>query len=174
MAQLAAETSRRSVRGLVGLLQAPHRQADAELQRRRRGSDLLRLDRRHQEVCRRRTLHTPFYTPQSEQQLVGVKQEARRPDVCGRPHDPRGRARSRQAGTWDKPVRPDIDTSMPPELRRLLEQDRKAADFFDSLAPSYQRQYLAWIATARRADTRQRRADEALQLLRAGRKLGMR
>jgi len=81
---------------------------------------------------------------------------------------------AKQAGTWDKPVRPDIDTSMPPELRRLLEQDRKAADFFDSLAPSYQRQYLAWIATARRADTRQRRADEALQLLRAGRKLGMR
>ena len=63
---------------------------------------------------------------------------------------------------------------MPPELGELLSTDPAANAFFESLAPSYRRQFVAWVATARRPDTRQRRAAEALELLRARKKLGMR
>lgn len=81
---------------------------------------------------------------------------------------------AKASGRWDEPSRPDMDLSMPSELDERLGKDTRAAEFFASLAPSYRRQFVAWIATAKRADTRERRAEEALRLLRAGRKLGMR
>lgn len=82
--------------------------------------------------------------------------------------------RARESGKWDEPPRSPVDFSMPSELRRRLTQDHGAEQFFLSLAPSYRRQYIAWVASAKRADTRERRADEALELLRSGKKLGMR
>ncbi len=39
---------------------------------------------------------------------------------------------------------------------------------------AYQGQYMAWIATAKRDETRARRTQEAVELLGLGRKLGMR
>lgn len=81
---------------------------------------------------------------------------------------------AKQSGQWDAPARPAIDLSMPAELERALAKNSKAAAFFNSLAPSYQRQYIAWIATAKRAETRRRRLNEALKLLMQGKKLGMR
>jgi len=77
-------------------------------------------------------------------------------------------------GNWDTPARPSMDMPMPPELASRLKRHKKAARFFESLAPSYRRQYIAWIATARRDETRTRRLDEAMQLLARGEKLGMR
>ena len=64
--------------------------------------------------------------------------------------------------------------SMPVELTDRLNSDKQARRFFDSLAPSYRRQYVAWVDTVKRQDTRDRRADEALVLLKRGQKLGMR
>ena len=49
-----------------------------------------------------------------------------------------------------------------------------AANFFASLAPSYQRQFIGWITTAKREETRKRRLKEAMELLKRGEKLGMR
>ncbi len=44
---------------------------------------------------------------------------------------------------------------------------------FELLAPSYQRHYIGWLSSAKHAETRARRLDEAISLLRAGKKLGM-
>jgi uncharacterized protein YdeI (YjbR/CyaY-like superfamily) len=63
---------------------------------------------------------------------------------------------------------------MPTEFESNLTKNKKAADFFASLAPSYQRQYRDWIASAKREETRARRIEKALRLLAAGEKLGMR
>jgi len=82
--------------------------------------------------------------------------------------------RARRDGKWTAPARRRTAFSMPPELAARLKRDRQAAAFFESLAPSYRRQYVAWIATARRAETRQRRLDQAIELLQRGEKLGMR
>jgi uncharacterized protein YdeI (YjbR/CyaY-like superfamily) len=83
-------------------------------------------------------------------------------------------AEAQASGRWDAPARPDIELAMPPELGERLAADAGAAEFFESLAPSYRRQFIAWVAMAKRPETRQRRAAEALDLLRAHRKLGMR
>ncbi len=62
---------------------------------------------------------------------------------------------------------------MPPAFDARLKRNQKARAFFNSLAPSYRRQYIDWIASAKREDTQKRRIDEAIELLRRGKGLGM-
>jgi len=81
---------------------------------------------------------------------------------------------ARKNGRWAEPVSARKKFSMPPELNAQFKRNKKAAVFFDSLAPSYQQQYVAWIATAKRPETKKRRLDEAIRLLTRGEKLGMR
>jgi len=81
---------------------------------------------------------------------------------------------AKKNGKWTRPANVRADFSMPPEFNARLKRNAKAATFFATLAPSYQRQYIAWIATAKRPETRNRRLDEAIELLTRGEKLGMR
>lgn len=80
---------------------------------------------------------------------------------------------AKRDGSWDREA-PSVDVSVPPELSRRLERNRKAAAFFESLAPSYRAQFCGWINVAKRPETRKRRVDEAVRLLARGEKLGMR
>ncbi len=82
--------------------------------------------------------------------------------------------RAKKNGQWTEPVSKGTRFSMPPELRARLRNSKKAATFFSSLAPSYQRQFIVWIATAKRPETKKRRLDEVIELLGRGEKLGMR
>ena len=83
--------------------------------------------------------------------------------------------RAKRAGTWEtQPVTATIDVTVPPELAARLRRNTKAARFFESLAPSYRRQFTGWINSAKREETRRRRVDEAVALLEQGEKLGMR
>ena len=58
-------------------------------------------------------------------------------------------------------------------IERALKANRPAWHFFQSLRPPDRQRYVIWIATARRDDTRQRRVQESIDLLAAGRKLGL-
>ena len=80
---------------------------------------------------------------------------------------------AKKDGTWAAPDRPDIDFSMPADFRRALDRNAKAARFFQSLAPSYRKSYLAWIITAKREETRVTRIEESVKLLSQNKKLGM-
>ena len=81
---------------------------------------------------------------------------------------------AKKNGKWNEPASVRTNFAMPPELHARLKRNKKAATFFASLAPSYQRQYIAWIATAKRPETKKRRLDEAVKLLNHGERLGMR
>jgi uncharacterized protein YdeI (YjbR/CyaY-like superfamily) len=82
---------------------------------------------------------------------------------------------AKRAGTWEtEPVTGTVDVAVPPELAARLRKNSKAARFFDSLAPSYRRQFTGWINLAKREQTRQRRIEETMALLERGEKLGMR
>lgn len=80
---------------------------------------------------------------------------------------------AKRNGQWSASA-PKFDFSMPAELAARLKRNKRAAAFFESLAPSYQKQYIAWIVTAKRDDTKKRRLNEAIELLSRGEKLGMR
>jgi uncharacterized protein YdeI (YjbR/CyaY-like superfamily) len=46
---------------------------------------------------------------------------------------------------------------MPLDLKKELNKDKKAKEFFEKLAPSYKRTYYRWIERAKRKETRDRR-----------------
>ena len=80
---------------------------------------------------------------------------------------------ARKTGLWEKDGRPRISFDVPPELAKAPAQNTKAKENFDKLAPSYRRQYIGWIAVAKRAETKKRRVEESIALLEKGKKLGM-
>jgi hypothetical protein len=59
---------------------------------------------------------------------------------------------------------------MPDYFVKGLEKNKAAAKFFASLAPTYQREYIVWLRSAKLPETRVRRLKETLAALGAGRK----
>ena len=57
------------------------------------------------------------------------------------------------------------DRELPAELLEALRSAPDAAERFEQLAPSHRREYVRWIAEARRDDTRQRRAAQTVMRL---------
>jgi uncharacterized protein YdeI (YjbR/CyaY-like superfamily) len=68
-----------------------------------------------------------------------------------------------------RPVIPEL----PDYIGKAIRANAKAWKFFGELAPTYRRAFVVWIHTAKRPDTRQRRIRESVELLAAGRKLGL-
>lgn len=70
-------------------------------------------------------------------------------------------------------VKADFEKSLvhqPIELERIFAKHKKVKDFFGSLSVTNQKEYVNWIAGAKRADTRQRRLDSVVEKLMAGKK----
>jgi uncharacterized protein YdeI (YjbR/CyaY-like superfamily) len=68
------------------------------------------------------------------------------------------------------PAKQRDEWPMPPVLAKALKKDKKAAAFFESLKPTYQREYKVWISTAKQEETLQRRLNETIRALAAGKK----
>jgi uncharacterized protein YdeI (YjbR/CyaY-like superfamily) len=68
---------------------------------------------------------------------------------------------------------PSREVALAPELEEELRANERACRFFGGLAPSYRRLYVRWIMSAKRAATRTGRVREAIRLLAAGKKLGL-
>ena len=59
------------------------------------------------------------------------------------------------------------------EIERALKVNKKVWENFNNLAPSYRKQYVGWLRSAKRQETKNRRIEEAIVLLSENRKLGM-
>ncbi len=59
-------------------------------------------------------------------------------------------------------------SELPPELAATLQGDAEARAAFEALPPSHRREYVEWVAEAKRDDTRERRAAKAVEMLRVG------
>lgn len=77
-------------------------------------------------------------------------------------------------GMWDKKDRPEIPDEPPAEFKKALKKNKTAEKNFNNLAPSYRKQYIGWIAAAKQEATIRKRIKESIQLLKEGKKLGMR
>ena len=60
--------------------------------------------------------------------------------------------------------------AVPDDLGAVLRRDAVASTFFDTLTPSQKRWYVDPILQAKKPETRERRIEKALDMLRAGRK----
>jgi uncharacterized protein YdeI (YjbR/CyaY-like superfamily) len=63
--------------------------------------------------------------------------------------------------------------SIPGNLKKDLEKNKKAWANFNNQAPSYQRLYIKWITSVKKEETYQRRLKEAIGLLEQNKNLGL-
>lgn len=62
---------------------------------------------------------------------------------------------------------------LPAYIAKAFKTNLTAWRHFQALAPTHRRRFVVWIHTARRPDTRERRIRESIDLLSAGKKLGL-
>ena len=60
--------------------------------------------------------------------------------------------------------------AVPDDLSHALGADAEAARTFEGLPYSHQRSYTDWIESAKKAETRERRVQQAVEMLRSGRR----
>ncbi len=68
-----------------------------------------------------------------------------------------------------RPTIPDL----PAYLAEALQANANAWSFFQTLAPSHRRNFVRWVHSAKRPETRAKRIQESIALLKAGQKLGL-
>ena len=121
--------------------------------------------------------HTIRFSPRRKNSIWSEhnKKRVRRLIKEGRMTDA-GLAKIREAkanGQWDKAVEREDITVIPAELAKALAGNEQARLNFENLAPSYRRQFIYWVAVARRDETRRKRIEETIDLLVRNKKLGM-
>lgn len=83
---------------------------------------------------------------------------------------PPGLAAAPTANTYaPKPSIPEL----PRYIAKAFKANAKAWTFFQSLSSRNRRDFVVWIHTAKRPETRDRRIRESIELLSAGKKLGL-
>ena len=63
-----------------------------------------------------------------------------------------------------KKEKPPLTLLIPDDLKKALSANTMAAENFKKFAPSYQRNYLGWIAAAKKPVTRAKRIAETVEL----------
>lgn len=58
------------------------------------------------------------------------------------------------------------EVEVPADLRRALDSDPDVAAFYDGLSFTHRKEYARWVAEARREETRRRRVERSLAMLR--------
>lgn len=81
---------------------------------------------------------------------------------------------AKKNGKWIEVIKIPAFEDLHPEFKIALEKNNAAKNNFFKLAKSYRRQYIAWICTAKRPETRNKRILEAIELLGKNKKLGLR
>jgi uncharacterized protein YdeI (YjbR/CyaY-like superfamily) len=84
---------------------------------------------------------------------------------AGRERAPTGKVAVAPA-PWEGP-------RLPKYIEKALRGNPAAWATFEGLAPSYRRDYVGWIDSAKRDETKERRLREAIESLAASRKLGL-
>jgi uncharacterized protein YdeI (YjbR/CyaY-like superfamily) len=62
---------------------------------------------------------------------------------------------------------------LPGYVAKAFKTNLRAWQHFQALAPTHRRDFVVWIHTAKRPETRERRIRESIELLSAGKKLGL-
>ena len=52
---------------------------------------------------------------------------------------------AQESGHWNESDRPNISFNLPENFKKALNQNSKAKEFFEKLAATYQKHFLAWI-----------------------------
>lgn len=70
---------------------------------------------------------------------------------------------AKRNGSWDRLDEIEIDMAVPEDLEAALAENPTAKENFDQFAPSNKKQYLYWLKSAKRAETREKRLKEIVR-----------
>jgi uncharacterized protein YdeI (YjbR/CyaY-like superfamily) len=82
-------------------------------------------------------------------------------------------AEAKKNGRWEQLPSPQEALEIPPDLAIALALNHQAKVNFDNLAPSYRKQFIIWIESARRQETRQKRIIRTVIMTSKNQKPGM-
>lgn len=80
---------------------------------------------------------------------------------------------TKKSGEWFKTASPKRGLVIPQCIEKALTKNERALSNFNKLSNSYRKQYIGWITSAKREETRKRRLAEVIRLLEQNKKLGM-
>lgn len=80
---------------------------------------------------------------------------------------------AKASGEWEQARIREDHTNIPLDLQQALEDNPQAKKNFEKLAPSYKKQFIGWITSAKTDATRQRRLAETVRLAHENKKPGM-
>ena len=81
---------------------------------------------------------------------------------------------AKQNGNWKKGYSHlKISHTVSDLFKTALNQNPEAKVFFESLATNHKNQFTTWINMAKRDETKEKRISESIQLLKSGKKLGL-
>ena len=63
--------------------------------------------------------------------------------------------------------------ALPAEMEDVIRANKKAWNNFTHLAPGYKKQYVGWLVTAKKPETRERRLKQLIGFLEENKKPGM-
>ena len=110
-----------------------------------------------------------FWSATNKRRMEKLISEGRMTPIGLEKYDPQAQESSSEVG--QKIKRAEIP--IPAEIKQAVEANQRAWENFQRLAPSYQRQYMSWVMSARKAETQQKRLAEVITLLEQGKKLGL-
>lgn len=80
---------------------------------------------------------------------------------------------AKKNGEWWKQPAGEDDTGLPPALEKALAANKKARENFANFAPYQRKQYVGWILSAKREETREKRIKEVVKRSARNQKPGM-
>jgi len=72
----------------------------------------------------------------------------------------------RSRDTMARAAKPALET--PPDLASALKKNKAASKVFAAFSPSCQREYIEWLTEAKRPETRERRLEQAIEMIAEG------
>ena len=109
-----------------------------------------------------------FWSATNKRRMEKLISEGRMTPIGLGKYDPQAQESSSEVG--QKIKRAEIP--IPAEIKQAVEANQRAWENFQRLTPSYQRQYISWVLSAKRVETQQKRLAEVITLLEQGKKLG--
>lgn len=80
---------------------------------------------------------------------------------------------AKKSGEWDAAYAIKDDVPMPEVLAKALSKNKKARENFENFAPSYRKNYMRWIASAKQEETINKRVREVIKRAEQNLKPGM-
>lgn len=80
---------------------------------------------------------------------------------------------AKRNGIWSQTSTQRKHFELSPEFENILKSNKKAWYNFNNLAPSYKKNYIGWVTSAKREETIKKRFKEVLRYLEQNKKLGL-